>query len=74
MADLTCLSYLYRYPSCPICPDGYDNHENDDHNDEHDDHHYNDLGIVYFRIKHEYFFYIESYTFWIGDGALINSS
>ena len=33
-----------------------------------------DLGIVYFRIKHEYFFYIESYTFWIGDGALINSS
>ena len=22
-----------------------------------------DLGIVYFRIKHEYFFYIENYTF-----------
>ena len=24
---------------------------------------HDDLGIVYFRIKHEYFFYIESYTF-----------
>ena len=62
---------------CSRCDDddndaGDDDGYNDDDNN--DDGNIDDLGIVYFRIKHEYFFYIENYMFWIGDGALINSS
>ena len=62
---------------CSRCDDDdNDAGDDDDYNDDdnNDDGNIDDLGIVYFRIKHEDFFYIENYTFWIGDGALINSS